>query len=62
VRELPKEWNQVAVPAISKIDGFEGVVILTDLVDDGRPTRHDPQKVAQAIMRIAARPSKVSKI
>lgn len=62
VRELPKEWNQVAVPAISKIDGFEGVVILTDLVDDGHPTRHDPQKVAQAIMRIAAGPSKVSKI
>jgi uncharacterized cofD-like protein len=62
VRELPKEWDQVAVPAISKIDGFEGVVILTDLVDDGRPTRHDPQKVAQAIMRIAAGPSKVSKI
>ena len=58
VSELPKEWNQVAVPSISKIDGFEGIVVLADLVDDDRPTRHHPQKVAQAIMRIAARPSR----
>ena len=52
VRDLPEEWNQVAIQSISNIDGFNGEVIVADVVDDDRPTRHDPVKMATQIMSI----------
>ncbi|MBI2856514.1 MAG: hypothetical protein HYX93_06690, partial [Chloroflexi bacterium] len=32
------------------IDGFHGTVVLADVLDEGFPTRHDPMKLAKAIM------------
>ena len=52
VRNLPAEWDQVAVPSSAYISGFEGRVVLEDVVDITRPTRHDPTKTALAIMSV----------
>ena len=53
VRDLPEEWNQVAVQCTRQIDGFEGDVMLVDVVDETRPTRHDPEKTATVLRAIA---------
>ncbi|MBI4282446.1 MAG: YvcK family protein [Chloroflexi bacterium] len=53
VWDLPEEWNQVSVPSVSRIDGFNGAVVLADVVNEDFPTRHDPTKLATAIMAIA---------
>ena len=52
VRTLPSIWNQVAVQPVSRLDGFDGQVVMVDVVDDEFPTRHDPMKIAQAILEI----------
>ncbi|MBF8267714.1 MAG: putative gluconeosis factor [Dehalococcoidia bacterium] len=52
VLTLPEEWGQVAVPPIFRIQGFEGAVVLADVVDEGFPTRHDPRKLASALLSI----------
>lgn len=49
VENLPKEWNQAAVPSVDRIDGFGGIVILADVVDEQFRTRHDTFKVAKII-------------
>jgi uncharacterized cofD-like protein len=53
VNALPEEWHQVAVPSVSRIDGFEGAVVLADVVDATFRTRHDPRKLSDALMAIA---------
>lgn len=52
VWDLPKEWNQASVPSVSRIDGFDGVVVLADVVNEEFPTRHDPYKLAAALTAI----------
>ena len=52
VWDLPEEWNQVSVPSVSRIDGFDGVVVLADVVNEEFPTRHDPDKLATALTAI----------
>jgi uncharacterized cofD-like protein len=58
VLDLPEEWGQVAVPSVYRIDGFQGTVVLADVVNEDFPTRHDPAKLAKAIMSIAPRSSR----
>ena len=52
VRVLPNEWNQAAVPAVSQVEGFRGVLVSADVVNDDFPVRHDPYKLAGALMSI----------
>ena len=52
VKTLPEEWGQVAVPPDSIIDGFTGIMVSADVLDDSFPTRHDPYKLTSAIMAI----------
>ena len=55
VELLPEEWGQVAIAAESRIHGFEGVIVLADVVDATVRTRHDPRKLAVALLSIAHR-------
>ncbi len=50
---LPTEWKQMPVPAEAQIEGFEGTVVLADVVDTTFRTRHDSQKLARALLSIA---------
>ena len=50
--EVPEEWDQAAVYAVSHVDGFGGVIVSADVVDDEMRVRHDPQKLAGAVMSI----------
>ena len=50
--DLPKNWYQVAVAPVSFIDGFDGSVTLADVLDEESPTRHDPRKLAKALLAI----------
>ena len=51
-QEAPEEWDQAAVPPVSNVDGFDGVLVAGDVVDDTNPVRHDPFKLADALMGI----------
>jgi hypothetical protein len=46
----------VAVPPVSRIDGFEGAVIQADVVDVNLGTRHNPQKLAAALLALESAP------
>lgn len=59
VKNLPGDWNQVAVPSVSCIEGFDGSVIPVDVVDEKFPTRHDPIKLAEVIGAIERSSSRV---
>ena len=54
VEELPAELGRTAVAPVRRIDGFDGSVVLADVVDESDRTRHDPRKLAVALMDIAA--------
>ena len=51
-RETPGELHQTPVPPASKEDGFHGVLVSADVVDDDMPVRHDPHKLVDALMDI----------
>ncbi len=53
VEELPAESGRTAVAPVRRIDGFGGAVVLADVVDESDRTRHDPRKLAGALMDIA---------
>ena len=53
VEDLPNDWGQTAVAPVQRIDSFGGEVVLADVVDEGVRTRHDPDKLATALMEIA---------
>ena len=53
VKTLPESWGQTPVLAQEMVNGFSGKVILADLVDETRRTRHDPTKLAAAVSSIA---------
>jgi uncharacterized cofD-like protein len=51
--EMPAQWRVTNVALggeQEKADG--GRIVLEDLIDEGFPTRHSPQKLAQALMKI----------
>ncbi len=52
---LPEEWPQKAI--LPELDSahFTGKVVKADLVDEEMKTRHDPYKLARAIMDVAAK-------
>lgn len=53
--DLPDEWGVTRPMTQAEALGRRGVqVIERDVVDDARPTRHDPGKLAQAMMSIYA--------
>ena len=52
ILDFPQEWGQLAVPPVSRIDGFEGIVVRADVVDEDFPTRHDPTKLAGVLLSI----------
>ena len=54
VEDLPDDWGQTSLQPVRQIDGFGGEVVLADVVDEGNRTRHDPDKLAGALMDIAA--------
>lgn len=62
VEPLPQEWDQVALPPESSIQGFTGAVVLADLVDTALRTRHDPQKLASALLALQRNLSKRTKV
>ena len=53
---LSEQCDQLAVPPVSWIDGFEGAVIQADVVDASFGTRHDPQKLAAALVALESTP------
>ena len=53
VEDLPNDWGQTAIAPFERIDGFVGEVVLADVVDEDIRTRHDPDKLATALMEIA---------
>ena len=52
VRQAPGELHQTAVPPVARVDGFRGILVSADVVNDDVPTQHDPQKLADALMDI----------
>ena len=52
VRELIEGWDQAAVPAVTQVEGFRGVLVSADVVNDDFPVRHDSHKLAGALMSI----------
>lgn len=54
VLRLPEEWLQKAIPP--QLDGYEfdGELVAADVVDEELRTRHQPDKLARAILGIAA--------
>ena len=52
VRQVHGELHQTAVPPASKVDGFHGVLVSADVVNDEMPVRHDPHRLADALMNI----------
>ena len=53
VEPLPETWNQLAITPQPKIDDFDGTVVLADVINTSMRTRHDPEKLALAIVSIA---------
>jgi len=49
---LPVDWGQAAIAAPDVVDGFPGRVVAADVVDEARRTRHDPTKLANALMEV----------
>ncbi len=52
VAETSREPLQAPVPPVAVVDGFHGVLVSADVVDDDVPVRHDPHKLAGALMDI----------
>ena len=52
VPEAHEEPRQLPVPPVSEVNGFDGVLVSADVVDDDMPARHDPQKLTCALMGI----------
>ena len=50
--EVHGEPGQSLVLPITEVDRFEGVLVSADVVDDHMPARHDPHKLADALMDI----------
>jgi hypothetical protein len=44
------EWNQVAVKIDDQTDGTAVTVVLIDVVEESLPTRHNSQRLAQALL------------
>ncbi|MFN3974687.1 MAG: uridine diphosphate-N-acetylglucosamine-binding protein YvcK, partial [Dehalococcoidia bacterium] len=51
VKPLPPQWNQEAVYP-ERPPGFTGVYVEADLVNEALRTRHDPDKLARAIISL----------
>jgi uncharacterized cofD-like protein len=50
---IPSEWRVSAVlPADPGLKGDGPRTVLADVVDDGNPLRHDPDKLSRAILRL----------
>ncbi len=52
-QELPEEGAQKPVDATLGIEGYSGELVYRDVVDESFPTRHDPEKLARAIMDLS---------
>lgn len=54
---LPREWSVAAVRPELDGNGSQGspVLVTSDLIDEARPTRHDPAKLAQAVVSLPSR-------
>ncbi|MBI4199365.1 MAG: YvcK family protein [Chloroflexi bacterium] len=50
---LPKGCGQTLVIGEPSIPGFHGTVVLADVIDESFPTRHDPRKLASALLDLA---------
>lgn len=50
--EAHGEPRQTPVLPVSEVDGFDGVLVSADVVDEEMPERHDPHKLADALMGI----------
>jgi uncharacterized cofD-like protein len=61
IQTLPEEWGQVAIPLVSRIEGFQGSVISADVLDESFATRHDTIKLTRALLDIWRSSSGVAK-
>ena len=52
---LPQGSDQASIAPQSRINGYQGAVVLADVVDEEFPTRHDPRKLAEALVGIESR-------
>ena len=50
--ETPGEPLLTPVPPVAMVECFHGVLVSADVVDDDMPVRHDPHKLADALMGI----------
>jgi hypothetical protein len=51
-REIPSEWRVSEVSAHG-FDGLGSQVIEADVIDPNNPLRHDPEKLAAALLSLA---------
>ncbi|MEE8518516.1 MAG: gluconeogenesis factor YvcK family protein [Dehalococcoidia bacterium] len=56
VLSIDRGHHQDPVEATREIEGFNGVVVLKDLIDESLPSRHDPKKLSSAIIELARSP------
>jgi 2-phospho-L-lactate transferase/gluconeogenesis factor (CofD/UPF0052 family) len=50
---IPSEWRVSAVvPNDLGLNGDGPRAVLADVVDDGNPLRHDPEKLSRAVLRL----------
>ena len=54
VHNLPADSGQTGIAPVSQIDNFNGIIVDADLVDLDFPTRHDPEKLAAALLTIGS--------
>ncbi len=45
----PGEWSGSPVAPVAEVEGYRGVVVSADVIDDERPALHDPHRLADAL-------------
>jgi uncharacterized cofD-like protein len=53
VLDIEQIYRQDPILATTKIDGFRGALVLKDLIDESQASRHDPAKLASAVINLA---------
>ncbi len=52
-RHIPPQHQQTPLSLEGPVPGFEGKVVRCDVIDDGFPSRHDPRKLAAALLSLS---------
>lgn len=56
-RAIAPEYHQTPLSAGPALEGLNGALVVADVVSEDRPSRHDPDKLARALLGIARTPA-----